>query len=87
MFEVFWNNLSTGQLADIWALAGDRSAVTTAVASIEGRLRIDPLDFGESREGPERVVFVPPLVVRFRVVEDDRQVIVLSIRHLRHRSP
>lgn len=86
MFEILWIDVARDQLADLWIRAADRRAVTAAVDSIDKRLRFDPRDVGESREDPERIAFFPPLVVRFRLSEDDRRVLVVSVRHTRDRS-
>ena len=65
--------------------ATNRNAVTAAVDAIDRVLRSDPRGQGESRVDDDRIVIVPPLVVDFRVVEDDRRVEVLGVRALRQR--
>jgi plasmid stabilization system protein ParE len=85
MFEVLWKRSARGQLADIWVNASNRNAITAAVDSIDRALRSDPDEQGESREDQERVVVVPPLVVDFRVIEEDRRVEILAVRQLRQR--
>jgi plasmid stabilization system protein ParE len=86
MFEVFWKRSARGQLADIWVKSSNRNAITDAVNSIDRALRSDPGEQGESREDDERVLMVTPLVVDFRVVDEDRRVEIFAVRHLRQRS-
>lgn len=78
-FTVLWKQQAEDQLAEIW-LASDRSPeVTVAADELEKILRNDAQNQGESRSDSRRVVFIPPLVVAFRVNEDDRVVWVLSV--------
>lgn len=86
MFEVFWSVQAERQLADIWNNSPHRNAVTEAVESIDRALWANPGEEGESREGRERLVVVPPLIVDFRVTEEDRRVEIVAVRHLRQRS-
>jgi plasmid stabilization system protein ParE len=85
MFQVFWSPRANGEMADIWVNASNRNAITAAVDSIDRALRDEPGTQGESREDDERVLFVSPLTVDFRVSEDDRRVEVLSVRQVRQR--
>jgi plasmid stabilization system protein ParE len=81
-YTVTWKPSVKERLADIWMTAPDRSAVTAAANSVDSLLRVDPLDRGESRGGITRVLVVLPLAVVYEVNEDDRQVQVLSVRHV-----
>ena len=81
-YTVTWKPSVKGRLADIWMTAPDRSAVTAAANSIDGLLRVDPLDRGESRSGITRILIVLPLAVVYEVDKDDRLVRVLSVRHV-----
>ena len=85
MFEVRWTGQARGLLADLWSRAEDREAVTRAVHSMDILMKDTPHTLGESRSGDERIMFVPPLVVRFRVAEDDRLVTVFAIALSRRR--
>ncbi len=85
MFEVLWSIPAERQLADIWVKTSNRNAITAAVNSIDRALRSDPIREGESREDDDRVFVVPPLVVDFRVIEEDRRVEILAVRQLRQR--
>ena len=86
MFEVLWTEEAERQLAEIWIRAGNRGEITTAVASVDKRLKSDPGKVGESREDFERILFAPPLIVRFEVFEADRRVHVLNLRYNRKRD-
>jgi plasmid stabilization system protein ParE len=85
MFEVFWKSRASGQLADIWVKSSNRNAITAAVDSIDRELRSDPFGQGESREDNDRLFVFAPLVVDFRVIEEDRRVEILAVRQLRQR--
>jgi hypothetical protein len=78
-YTVVWRAKAFDQLADVWLRAAERDKVTSAIHRIEQQLSRSPLDSGESREGNERVVFDPPLVVKFEVVADDRKVRILLV--------
>jgi hypothetical protein len=67
--------------------AQDRQAVTTAANAMDQLLRTNPETRGESRVGAERVLIVPPLIVVFEVQEDDRFVMVLSVRDFAQEPP
>jgi hypothetical protein len=62
--------------------AEDRAEVTAAVHRLDAVLQWQPDLVGESRSGNARIVFVPPLVITFRVLPEDRVVQVLSVRLL-----
>ena len=67
------------QLAEIWLRALDCQRVADAFDRIEAELKRDPHSLGRSHPDGWRVVALPPVVVAFRVSEDDRLVKVLSI--------
>jgi hypothetical protein len=66
-------------LAHLWNTASDRNAIAQASNTIDRLLGQDPLAVGESRSGPVRVLIEPPLVVQYKVSEDDRLVEVLRV--------
>ena len=76
MFRVEWSPHAGGQLADIWARAEDRNAVTTASYDIDRTLSREHEDAGESRPDGWRILFAAPLAVRFQVYPSDRLVLV-----------
>jgi plasmid stabilization system protein ParE len=79
-FTVIWKPSAESKLAAIWNEATDRHAVTSAANAIDALLRAAPESSGESRDGMTRILIVAPLVVVYEVREDDRQVLVLSVR-------
>ena len=81
LYTVVWKSKARDQLADQWLNASDPNAVTRAADRFERFLARSPSQFGESRAGNERLAFVPPLSVTFRVSEPDRLVEVLTIGH------
>jgi hypothetical protein len=76
-YTVLWLPAAENSLAAIWADAADRSAA--AADTIDALLRQDPHSRGESREGNRRVLFVRPLGVDYRVLEEDRVARVISV--------
>jgi len=67
------------QLADIWLKATDRQGVSDAFNRIESSLKNDAHLQGRQHPSGWRVMMMPPLVVAFRVSEDDRLVRILSV--------
>ncbi len=86
-YTVTWKPSVKQRLAEIWVTAPDRNAVTAAADSIDGLLRENPLDLGESRSGNARILVLSPLAVVYEVLPEDRLVQVLSIRHVPVRPP
>ena len=78
-WTVTWRPAALSQLAKLWTAALDRGAVSTAANKIESLLRHHPLDAGESRNPPQRILMAPPLVVSYKVSEDDRLVLVRAV--------
>jgi hypothetical protein len=60
----------------------DYSAITAAMAAIDGLLSEYPQDQGESRPNLERILIVWPLSVIFEVHEEENLVFVLSVHCL-----
>ena len=85
-WTVGWSPFALNQLAELWLAASDREAITQAVDEIDRQLRLDPLTQGESRTAGRRILFLPPLVVIFEVVEPDRKVSVLAVRRFGARA-
>src|SRR5450759_4456139 len=67
------------ELAALWMDAANRTAVTWAAHEIDGLLRHNPKEQGESRSLGRRVFFVRPLGVFFRVYSSDR---VVQVQHV-----
>jgi hypothetical protein len=68
-YRVVWTNraFDVTRLAFFraWEMGGDHAAIDRALADLNGQLATDPLTFGESRDGNERIGFQRPLVVQF----------------------
>ena len=79
-YTVIFQPSAEQQLAAAWVDATDRVAVTRASDQIDTLLGIAPGQIGESRNAGRRVLVVPPLVVTYEVIEDDKQVRVLRVR-------
>lgn len=62
---------------------GNASAVTAAMAEADRLLAANPSDVGESRQGTDRVLILPPVVVEFEVFADERIVVVTVARYHR----
>ena len=73
--------VAESQLAEIWTDAADQADVTRAADRIDALLAHTPATVGESRTPGERVLFEPPLVVTYEIVEDDKRVNVLRVTH------
>lgn len=81
-FRLVFQKRVRDQLADVWLDAPDRNAVTAASARMEQLLRTDPLHVGMARKGTDRVLFVEPIVIHYRVILDDYKVVLLDIAHV-----
>ncbi|HEY1376597.1 MAG TPA: hypothetical protein VGF55_07370 [Gemmataceae bacterium] len=66
-------------MADLWTDAADRNAVTAAADSFDAAVGRDPLDVGESLDGPSRIAFVDPLAFIFDVFPQSRHVLVKTV--------
>jgi hypothetical protein len=78
-YTVVWKPAAEQQLAQLWISAPDRAEVTAAANAIDAVLSQDPLAQGEARSDGERIFFVEPLAVLFRVADPDRLVTVLAV--------
>lgn len=80
-FTVVATELADDQLARIWLQAPDRQQVADACNRIESLLKNDPHLAGRLHPGGWRVIAEPPVIVSFRVSEDDRLVKILSVAY------
>lgn len=72
--------VSEQRLATSWLIAPDRNAVTRAAHRLDQRLRTDPLHLGESRRSSVvRFAYDYPLGIEYEVIEDAKNVRVLSV--------
>jgi plasmid stabilization system protein ParE len=78
-YTVTWDDDAEQELASIWLSADDRDTISLAAHAIDQRLGIDPANAGESRPNGRRITFVSPLAAIFKVLEDDRRVVVLHV--------
>jgi hypothetical protein len=68
------------ELASLWLDPLSRADVTDAANRIDRMLQRDPENVGESREeAGQRILFVAPLGVLFRVKPEDRLVEVVHV--------
>jgi plasmid stabilization system protein ParE len=79
-YRVRWRKLARNQLAEIWLASTDRNAVSAAAHHVDQMLARDPMACSESRDRGRRVVFVGPLTVFFRIIEDDKKVLFVNVR-------
>ena len=77
IYTVIWLPAPEQELAKLWLDPATRDGVTQAANDIDRLLRRDPDKLGESRGADQRVVFVVPLGVLFRVRPLDRLVEVV----------
>ncbi|HYH66275.1 MAG TPA: hypothetical protein VD866_16400 [Urbifossiella sp.] len=82
MYALMWLDEVLNDLAAIYvaATAEERQRMAGAVAGLNARLRSDPQDVGESRDGDTRVAVVALLVVTFVVDVGPRTVRVANVR-------
>lgn len=78
-FTVNWHPDAEQELTQIWLGARDRQRITESAEQIDGQLRTNPDQRGESREDDRRILMVAPLAVSFRVLTDDLRVVVLKV--------
>jgi hypothetical protein len=88
MYRIEWLQDALDELAAIWlrATAAERQLITAESHRVDQVLGVDPYGAGESRPRRQRVAFFLPLVVFYRVEQDDQTVTVLHIRFARGRS-
>lgn len=69
-YTIEWVPPAEAELASIWLAVADQRAVTTAVATLERRLEIQPLRCGKPRTASvNRQDFEAPLGIDFTVIE------------------
>ena len=82
-YSVNWLPSAEADLAAIWTNAPNRAAVTKAAQQMDLQLLTNPKDAGESRWENDRIVFEAPLIALIEVLETQRRVNVLHVRHMR----
>lgn len=79
-YVVTWQEKAEQELSTIWIASHDRGAVSRASSEIDKHLIFEPLQYGESRSSSvHRVAFEEPLGVEFKVIEDDKRVVVMAV--------
>jgi hypothetical protein len=81
-YNVIWTSSAEQQLAAIWLIAPDRAAVTSATATIDDVLSVDPEQQGTQNFDTVRTLVVEPVGVDFEVVSADWIVYVLTVWHI-----
>jgi len=81
-YTVVWKRAADDKLAELWLNSADRDPIAHSVHQIDAQLGEKPLDVGESREDNYRILCILPLVVAYRVSEDDRLVTVGQVREV-----
>lgn len=82
-YHVLWDDAAIAELDEIWKAAIDKEGIRNTATRIDIELTFNPLEAGESRKPPYRVLFKYPLVVWFQVQERIRQVQVLHVRAMK----
>ena len=81
-YTVVWVPSARRKLAELW---NENPAIRQEIADsddeIDSSLAQDPLGIGIPTEGVGRLVVRPPLMVLYRVDEDDRQVRIIYVKH------
>ena len=80
-YTVEWTSVAENQLADIWAQAPDRAAVTAADAAIHRVLQRHPLTQGTDVSEGLRKLRVPPLTVYYQVNQAQQIVEVQAVTY------
>ena len=90
-YTVIWQHKIVDAVAAIYLQAREAGrntdAITQAVARIDSSLLENPASRGESRNRYERILIMSPLSVHFEVYEDERIVLVTSVRYHLPRHP
>jgi len=80
-FTVVWDASAERNLTQIWnENPAIRQEISEAADKIDSTLAYEPASIGLPR-GASRYVVQEPLAILFRIVEDDRQVRVLYVKH------
>jgi hypothetical protein len=88
MFTVRWEEQAVNELTTLWvnATSEERKKITACSHKVDQLLQANASDEGESRVDDQRLLFVLPLAVVFKVEEDGHTVSVLQVRMIRSRK-
>lgn len=81
-YTVVWHPDAQDELAELWMHGHDRNAVAAAADRIDVELSEDAATKGVHVAEGLRALYIAPLRILFAVVEDDRVVEVLRVRHI-----
>jgi hypothetical protein len=84
-YSLTWSDPALDQLADAYLAAridGRDADFSQSISQIEANLTRDPLAFGESRAGAQRVMFDSPAMVLYQVDQSVRVVNILAVRYV-----
>jgi plasmid stabilization system protein ParE len=81
-YTVVWIGSALDELAELWTVARDRNAVTTAAHIVDVELSGDAATKGAEVCEGLRAFFAPPLRILFTVDEGNRIVEVVRVRRL-----
>jgi hypothetical protein len=82
-FRVVWTPTAERELTALWLASRRRHLVTAAAHQADEVLAGDPKNVGESRDANKRIMFIPPLIVEFEVVDSEQTVFVRAVREQR----
>lgn len=80
-YTVVWNQNALDQLAEIWAAASDRNAVSAAAQAVDQVLSDDPDLKGQPVGDLMRLFRQPVLDFLYEVRDADRLAQVIAVRH------
>jgi len=86
IYTVVWSQNAIIDLSELWLGSPDRRLLTRAADAIDTTLRIDPVLRGETYTISTRLLTIPPLLVLYRIIDEDRIVRILSIHPVPPRS-
>ena len=78
-YTVTWKPEVERELTAIWNESTDQQAIADAADLLDRELRKHAHSVGESRPDDVRIAFERPLGIRFRVLQQDRQVSVIAV--------
>jgi hypothetical protein len=77
-YRVSWDPDAFRDLLRQWNAAGRPDAATRAFEAIENELNTDADQCGESREGIQRILLVPPIGVIFEARQDVGEAFIID---------
>jgi len=78
-YTVSWLPGAESELARLWLDEPIRGHIELAANEIDRCLSVNPESEGESRDGNRRILFISPLVVTFKVDQQNRMVQVREV--------